>query len=709
MPKSKRRPSATGTEIKRSLQDGPKDWQGLKAEFPAGKPLRLLLNGMERNGEIQRDHHGFYHLADPGETFTGVIEQRGGALLVEGLPIEKRRRNRLRPGDRVAAKRHEDEARIVKIIEYASTPLIGVLQSRARYPYVESISPEYRGRVSVSKVPVEAADGDTVKVTISGEDRRGLVGQVSEVLVKASTIDQAAATTLAAHSVPLDWAAGVEEAAAALPQSIDAEAYRDREDLTDLPLVTIDGETAKDFDDAVFAEPVDGGWRLLVAIADVAHYVTPGSALDDSAWQRGTSVYLPDRVVPMLPEALSNHLCSLKPDEPRLALVCEMRISSAGEVTGHRFSEGVIRSWQRLTYTEVAGFLDGGKLAVDPAVTDSLAALHDVYKAFDKARVRRGGLDFETREGVLALENGRVKAITPVVRNDAHRLIEEAMIAANVCAALFLEAHDQPALYRVHEGPNPEKAEQLASAFAFAGVKWRQSESVTPKSIQQALASVAGGPNGWLVAMMVLRSMQQATYTPANNGHFGLALERYMHFTSPIRRYPDLVVHRAIKHVLRGRPGPAATMEWLVATGEQTSMTERRAEQVGWAVDAWLKCEFLSPRVGETLPGVIAAVTDFGLFVELHDYYVQGLLHVSELGGDYFQYRPASMSMVGERSGQRFALGDELIVRLTGVQPELGRLDLELVSKASTKRVPRKRSGQKRADSKPPSKKRRRR
>ncbi len=683
MPKSKRRVRASGTEIKRFLRRGPQDWQSLKARFLAGKPLRLLLNGMQRNGDIQLDHQGFYHLVEIGATFTGLVEQHAGGLRVAGLPIDKRRRNRLRPGDRVEAKRHDDEARVVKILEYSTDTLVGVLQSRARYPYVESISPEYRGRVSLSDVPDDAADGDTVRVTISGEDRRGLVGFVSEVLARASALDQAAATTLAAHRVPLDWPDGVEDAARSLPKRIDANRYRDRQDIRDLPLVTIDSETAKDFDDAVFAEPAGKGWRLLVAIADVAHYVKSGSVLDSSAWERGNSVYLPDRVVPMLPESLSNHLCSLKPREARLALVCDMRVSRSGEVTDYRFFEAVISSWQRLTYTEVAGFLDGRKLSVEPAVADSLAALHAAYQALDKARERRGGLDFETREGALVLEDGRVTAITPVVRNAAHRLIEEAMIAANVCAAGFLESHDRHGLYRVHEAPDQDKAEQLASAFALAGVRW-QHQSITPKAIQQALASVRDQPNGWLVAMMVLRSMQQATYSPANQGHFGLALERYMHFTSPIRRYPDLVVHRAIKQVLQG--GKLATMEWLVAAGTQSSMTERRAEQVGWAVDAWLKCDFLAPRVGETLSGVIAGLADFGLFVELQGYYVQGLLHVSELGGDYFHHRPASMSMVGERSGRRFTLGDELEVRLTGVQPELGRLDLELVGGASRRR-----------------------
>ena len=496
--------------------------------------------------------------------------------------------------------------------------------------------------------------------------------------------------TLEAFSIPTQWPAEVRAAIDRLPQRVEPDRHPRRKDLRRLPLVTIDGETARDFDDAVFAEPRGNGWRLVVAIADVAHYVEAGKALDQEAWRRGTSVYLPDRVVPMLPEALSNHLCSLRPREARFALVCEMDIDGGGDVAGYRFHEAVIRSWERMTYTQIGAFLNGEDLPVETPVVRSIRALAEVYQALRQARDRRGALDFDTPESALTLENGAVTAIAPVVRNDAHRLIEEAMIVANVCAARFLERHERQALYRVHEAPEREKAEQLASAFAACGIKWSPEEK-TPAALRGALQAVGDRRDKWLFEMLVLRAMQQARYQPEQHGHFGLALERYMHFTSPIRRYPDLVVHRAIKRVLRRRGGQMALPDWLAAAGEQSSMTERRAENASRKVDNWLKCEFLAERIGETFSSVVAGVTDFGLFVDLKGFYVQGLLHVSELGADFYHYRPASMSLVGETSGARFTLGDELEVRLTNVQPELGRLDLVLAS--APKRGRRRRRG----------------
>jgi ribonuclease R len=446
-----------------------------------------------------------------------------------------------------------------------------------------------------------------------------------------------------------------------------------------MPLVTIDGETARDFDDAVFAEKRRGGWRLVVAIADVAHYVKAGSALDTAAYERSTSVYLPDRVVPMLPEAISNELCSLKPDVPRLTMVCDMKVSTSGRVTGFDFYQAVIRSHQRLTYTRVQEFLDTGALDVPQDVRQSLSALEQVYRAFRVAREARGGLDFDSHESRLELDaTGHVMAIHPVRRVEANKLIEEAMIAANVCAAEFLEKAGVPALYRIHEPPKVDRVEQLRQAFAYAGVRLARGE-VTPRGVCDALVELGDVPNRWLFEFMVLRSLNQAVYSPDNKGHFGLALTRYMHFTSPIRRYPDLIVHRAIKSVLAGN-GAAFSMDHLVTAGVQTSMAERRADEVSWGVDAWLKCEYVAQRRGETFAGVVMGVTEFGLFVELTGYYIQGLLHISELGSDYFQFQPASQALVGERSGRRFALGDSLQVVLRDAQPEQGKLDLQLVA-----------------------------
>ena len=491
--------------------------------------------------------------------------------------------------------------------------------------------------------------------------------------------ERAAEAILEDLAIPVQWPAQVRAAVHRLPQRIEPGDYPERQDLRHLPLVTIDGVTARDFDDAVFAETRGNGWRLVVAIADVAQYVQPGSPLDEEARERGTSVYLPHRVVPMLPEGLSNNLCSLRPREARLALACEMEVDRAGGVTGYRFREAVIRSRERMTYTQIAAFLSGEELPVEMPVARSIRALAGLYRALRSARERRGALDFDTPECALNLKSGRVTAIVPVLRNDAHRLIEEAMIAANVCAARFLERTGREALYRVHEGPEREKAEQLSGAFAACGIRWSP-ENSTPLALQSALQAIGGRSDRWLLEMLVLRSMQQAVYRREPGSHFGLALERYVHFTSPIRRYPDLVVHRAIKRVLKERPGQVADADWLTAAGEQGSLTERRAESASRRVDTWLKCDYLADRIGETFSSVVAGVTDFGLFVDLKGFYIQGLLHVSELGADYYHYRPASMSLVGENSGARFTLGDELEVRLTNVQPELGRLDLVLAS-----------------------------
>ena len=658
----------------------PPDWHALKAELCRGRhgavrDLRLVLKGLQRNGEVEVDHAGFYHLPAAGEMVEGVVTQQGRTLLIQGVEVEQGRRGRLRAGDLVRARVHKGRATVVEVLSPSDRVLVGELNWLGRYPYVEALGSDYRGRVSLVDMPDSGRHGDIVRVEIIGEERRGLTGRVIDVLEGETVLARAVDTTLAAYHIPQVWPDGVRDAVAGLPERVANRLPRGRADLRKLPLVTIDGETAKDFDDAVYAQRLDEGWRLVVAIADVAHYVKKGGALDEEARERGNSVYLPKTVVPMLPEALSNDLCSLRPREPRLAMVCEMRIDAAGQVREHTFANALIRSWQRLTYTQVAAFLAGGGLDVEPEVAASLRELHACYGAMRQAREARGALDFDAHEAELELESGRVKAIVPVERNDAHRLIEEAMIAANVCAAQFLEAHDVAALYRVHEGPDVTAQGSLKSAFAMAGV--RLSGGFDPRSVQRALEQIAERPDAWVFQMLVLRSMQQAVYQPAHQGHFGLALERYMHFTSPIRRYADLVVHRAIKSVLAGKKPPYAH-DALEATGSHISFTERRAEQAEWAVQGWLKCDFVADKVGEVLPGKIAGVTEFGLFVELTGFYVQGLVHISELGDDYYRFQPQNLSLVGERSGEVFRLGDTLDVRIREVRPPLGRIDLEI-------------------------------
>ncbi|MEQ8858778.1 MAG: ribonuclease R [Pseudomonadales bacterium] len=639
--------------------------------------LRNLVKGMLRSGDLMQDQAGHYHpaAADGAE---GVLEGRGRNLTFAGVAVERGRGFKLRPGDRVEASLVGDRAQVLRVVEYSSQPVIGELRYHGRQAHVESVSPEYRGRVNLTEVPEFGEAGNTVAVRITGEDRYGLVGVVTEVISAKAGAAHAAETLLASHRVPQEWPVEVERAAERLPKQVQPGRHGDRVSLIDVALVTIDGETAKDFDDAVYAERDRGGWRLVVAIADVAHYVKPDSPLDRCGWERGNSVYLPDRVVPMLPEALSNGLCSLRPHEARLALVCDMRVTDKGNVTRFEFYEAVIRSWQRLTYARAQEFLESGALDVEPEVQASLRELKAVYDVLRQARERRGALDFDSHEAVLELRDGHIAAIHPVTRLDAHRLIEEAMISANVCAARFLEGAGRPALYRVHEPPDAEKTEQLRQALAFAGVRLTRGE-MTPKLVHDALAELGERPDKWIFEMLALRSMNQAIYSPDNKGHYGLALERYMHFTSPIRRYSDLVVHRAIKAALHDAE-PGFDADWLTTTGEHISNTERRAEAVSWGVDGWLKCEYVAERTGEEFDGVVMGVTEFGLFVELTGYYVQGLVHISELGQDYFRFNQASMTLVGDSSGRRFGLGDALRVKLVDVQPAVGKVDLVPVS-----------------------------
>lgn len=683
--------SALADELQRN---GPGTLRDLQARTGSDEPLarkalRLLVRGMLRNGELLQDASGCLHLQDVRArdrvAQVATLEARGRDLAFEGVLLPRQRGQRLRAGDRVEAWVDGDRVDVIRVLARSPVPLIGELHVRGRHALVESLSPDYRGRIALDAPPAGAQHGNTVSVRITGEDRSGLTGEVVAVISARSGAAHAAETLLASHGVPVTWSAAATRAAERLPRTVQPWRHRERRDLVALPLVTIDGETARDFDDAVFAEPRrGGGWRLVVAIADVAHYVKAGSALDATAWERGTSVYLPDRVVPMLPEALSNELCSLRPREHRLALVCEMRVSARGAVTGYEFHEAVIRSWQRLTYTRVQGFLEAGALDVEPEVQASLRSLNDVYLALRGAREQRGALDFDTHEAVLELVDGHIAAVHPVTRLDAHRLIEEAMIAANVCAAQLLESAGRSGMYRVHEPPDADRAEQLRQALAYAGVRLDRGD-LTPHVVHAALTALGSRPDRFIYEMLALRTMTQAVYSPVNKGHFGLALERYMHFTSPIRRYADLVVHRAIKALLADADAGMSD-DWLLATGAHISAAERRAEAVAWGVEGWLKCEHVAERTGEVFEGVVMGVTDFGLFVELTGYYVQGLLHVSGLGSDYFRYAAAGMSLVGDRSGRRFGLGDRLRVRVVDVQPAVGRIDLELIEGAGSGR-----------------------
>lgn len=637
----------------------------------AAKALRGILKAMLADDNIELSARGLYSLPSESQVSTGVLRLIKGRLYLGDAQVPDDRA-RLRPGDRVSAITTDAGVQITDVLERSTAPVVGLLRRSRHTNFVDSMTPGFRGRVMLTNDDPALSDGDTVEVEVDEDDGRGLVGRLVRLVVADGEADRASATLLASHGVPTEFPQAVIDAASKLSKRVGG--TKSRRDLSDLPFVTIDGEDARDFDDALYCSASDDGFELWVAIADVGHYVKPGSALDVEALSRGNSVYLPDRVVPMLPEALSNDLCSLRPEERRMTLVCKMLLGPRGAVRSFEFFEAVIRSWARLTYTDVGAFLQGAHLPVSKPVIGSLRQLHRAFKALRKARERRGGLDFDSNEVKLELHEGRVVALHPVLRNDAHMLVEEAMIAANVCAAMYLEDNEAGALYRNHEPPSDEKWAQLKTAFEFAGVPFDVT-NLTPKSLAAAMAALSDREDKALFDVLILRSLMQANYTPDNKGHFGLGLTHYAHFTSPIRRYPDLVVHRAIKALCHGKQ-PSLSGEGLAAAGEQCSMTERRAEDVERGVTSWLKCEYLSHHLGEQFDGMVMAVTSFGLFVELDTFYLQGLVHISNLGSDYFSYQPENQTLVGERSGRRFALGDRIDVVLTSVEPEVGKIDL---------------------------------
>jgi ribonuclease R len=491
-----------------------------------------------------------------------------------------------------------------------------------------------------------------------------------------------------AHDLPCEWPNAVVEEAEALPSTVTQAASRGRKDLRDLPLVTIDGADARDFDDAVYCSPAKSGWKLTVAIADVSTYVKPGTPLDAEARLRGTSVYFPERVVPMLPEKLSNGICSLRPDEDRLCMACELHVGADGQIKRSRFFEAVMRSRARLTYDQVAAAVvarDAGVRNELSSIVEHLDQLYKLYGAFKRARDRRGAIDLDTHEARIVFGADRkIESIDSQTRNDAHRVIEECMIAANVAAARFLERHRIPTLFRVHERPAADRVAELREFLDEVGVKLAGGAEPEARHFAALIKRTADRADGELIQTVLLRSLAQAAYSPRNVGHFGLSLESYAHFTSPIRRYPDLLVHRAIKHLIEKHSPDAFDYDadTMAGLGAHTSMTERRADEATRDAVSWLKCEFMLDRIGEEFEGTIMGVTSFGVFVTLDDIYVEGLIHVSALGNDYFHYDPAAHRLVGERDGAVFQLADRVRVRVQRVDLDERKIDLELAVKA---------------------------
>jgi ribonuclease R len=547
------------------------------------------------------------------------------------------------------------------------------------------------------------------------------VGRVQEVLGEMDDPGMEIEIAVRKYSVPHRFSETCLAQAATLPDKVGPKDARNRIDLRDIPLVTIDGEDARDFDDAVYCEPVTkgptSGWRLLVAIADVSHYVDNGSAIDIDAYERATSVYFPRRVIPMLPEKLSNGLCSLNPSVDRLCMVCDMMVDAEGQVYAYQFYEAVMHSHARFTYTDVAAILSntrGPQASKYKERVPDLMHLHDVYRSLLQSRLKRGAVDFETTETqIVCDENGRIEKIVPRVRTEAHRLIEEAMLAANVCSADFILQSKHPSLFRVHEGPTPEKREILRNYLRALGVSATLSEDPSPGQFQAIAQASKDRPDSQQIHTMLLRSMQQAIYTPINSGHFGLAYPAYTHFTSPIRRYPDLLVHRVIKSILSGTkyqlpalptPGEAhaklarrlsaqsklaqrktapvkaspAQQAWEAA-GLHCSANERRADEASRDVEAWLKCQYMREHLGEDFSGTVSAVTSFGVFVTLDAMYVEGLVHITELGGDYFRFDEARQELRGERTGIRYAIGARVRVQVSRVDLDGRKIDFRWV------------------------------
>ena len=663
--------------------------------------LQRRLSAMERDGQIIRNRRGEFGLVERMDLVTGrVIGHRDGFGFVRpddagaDLFFSPRQMRSLMHGDRVVArvvKVDRDgrrEGALVEVIERGVSRVVGRLCRESGVTFVRPHNAKIHHDVFIPPSGRSAArDGDYVvaRITEPPTRRHPPIGVVEERIGDRMLPGMEVDVAIRTYELPLAWPEAVVSEAAALPSEVGVADLAGREDLRGLGFVTIDGEDAQDFDDAVYCERTPRGWRLVVAVADVSAYVHPGTALDEEARLRGNSVYFPDRVVPMLPEPLSNGLCSLRPHEDRLCLGCELIVTGAGRVHRSRFFEGVIRSRGRLTYTEVAEALERGDAGAREGAADAgapmLDTLRDVYGALRRARDQRGAIDFEMTETRVVLgADGRVERLEPVVRNVAHRIIEECMVAANVAAARFIERHRLPALYRIHEGPPPDKVKELRAFLEELGLKLGGGDAPEPRHFAAVVESAASRPDAHLVQTVMLRSLSQAAYAPGNAGHFGLAHRAYVHFTSPIRRYPDVVVHRTIRHALRRRrPGDVETarISSLAMLGDHCSMTERRADDATRDAIAWLKCEFMLDKLGEVFDGTITGVAAFGVFVTLDDIYVEGLVPVSALGADYFHFDPIRHRLSGERSRRSFRLADRLRVRVARVDLDERHVDFE--------------------------------
>ncbi len=665
--------------------------------------LSRRVNAMSRDGQVVCNRRGGYCVVNHEDLIHGrVIGHPDGFGFLhpdeggDDLFLSPREMRRLWHGDRIVARvsgvdrRGRREAAVVEVLERAFENVVGRIQVEAGVAFLLPDNKRIAQQVLITPdrlMGAKDAQMVVVHITDHPEQWRQPIGEVVEILGDHLAPGMATDVAIRAHDIPQEWPEVVKREIASLSAEVPDGAKRGRVDLRNNPLVTIDGADARDFDDAVFCERTKKGWRLLVAIADVSSYVVPGTALNDEAYKRGTSVYFPDRVVPMLPEVLSNGLCSLNPEVDRLCMAAELYFDAEGILYRSRFFEAVMNSHARLTYDQVGAMLLDGDAELCTQYAAVLPHLHDLYGLYQllhAARAERGAIDFDTVETRFRFDDqGKLDAIVPLQRHDAHKVIEECMLAANVAAARHLLRKKMPALYRIHEKPSAEKLADLGQFLAELGLRLEGGADPTAKDYANLLEQVKDRPDFHVIQVVLLRSMMQAVYSDNNVGHFGLAFPAYAHFTSPIRRYPDLMVHRALKHLLTTEPVEAFeyTHQHLAAMGEHCSATERRADDATRDASDTLKCEFMLDKVGDSFDGVISGVNSFGIFVELNGVYVSGLVHITALDYDYFHFDPVGHRLTGDRTGRVYRLGDTLRVKVAAVNIDDRKVDFVLAEK----------------------------
>jgi len=668
--------------------------------------LKYRLRAMERDGQIIFNRRKQYLPVSKADLISGRVSGHpdGFGFLIpddgsDDLFLHAKQMRKLMHGDKALCsvtgvdKKGRREGAVIEVLEHNTEQVVGRYFVRGGIGFVE---PDNKRITSDVLIPPgnngKAKHGQIVSAAIIEHptNRQQAIGKVVEILGEHMAPGMEIDIALRSHDLPHEWNDEIRQETLKLGDEATEADKQGRVDYRNIPLVTIDGEDSRDFDDAVYVERKGDNWKLVVAIADVSHYVPVGSALDQEAWNRGTSVYFPAQVIPMLPEEISNGLCSLNPSVDRLCMVCEAIIDEDGDILSYEFKEGVMHSAARLTYTKVAAMLvdkDPELRTEHEELLPHLEELYALYKALRRARDVRGSIDFETTETKIEFGKDRkIQSIKPTERNDAHKVIEECMIAANVCAARYLKKHRIPALHRVHPQPDIESLEKVREFLSGIGLSLGGGVEPEPKDYAKLLASVQGRADADLIQTVLLRSLSRAMYSPVSTEkpeaarHFGLAQKDYAHFTSPIRRYPDLLVHRAIRHLIRG--GSAADYTYspvdMAEMGEHCSMTERRADDATRDVMAWLKAEYMMDKVGEVFGGFITAVTGFGLFVELTDIYVEGLVHVTSLKSDYYRFDPMLHRLTGESSGRSFRLGDPIIVQVARVDLDERKIDFTL-------------------------------